>query len=115
MRHCIATNQCPSDFDLGYLECSSVEACAREIAKGRQCSVREVDLRDLFTLLRMKYPDMHPASLNNFRALASRDPSCAAFPILSLLQKVNRIGSPRSHRRQLFPLRASHLEEWYSL
>lgn len=106
IKHCVASGVYPTQ--LGYLPCARVETCAVELVAGGPCTAWDLDLDELFSLLRLKV-QMRPVSLPNFIAEAERDPGCAVYPILPLL-KGNQVGRQRSPHLDSFSIKATDIE-----
>jgi hypothetical protein len=106
IKHCIATGVYPTQ--LGYLPCAPVETCAIELVAGGPCSAWDLDLDELFSLLRLQVP-MRPISLPNVIARAARDPGCPGYPLLPLL-KGSQVGRQRSTHLDLYSLNVNDIE-----
>lgn len=107
IKHCVATATYPAE--LGFLPCSPVEICAKELVSGGPCTAWDLDLSELFLLIKMETP-MRPISFASFKSNASRDPSCALYPVLPLLQG-SQVGLPRSPQLKLLPLNAKDIND----
>lgn len=105
IQHCVATGVYPTQ--LGYLPCAHVETCAMELVAGGPCSAWDLDLDELFLLLRLKVL-MRPVSLPNFVAQAERDPFCPVYPIVPLL-KGRQFGRQRSPHLDLYFLKSNDI------
>jgi len=110
MQHCLDTGTYPAQ--LAFLPSARVDTCAKEIVAGGPCTVLDLDLHDLLTriLFAIQPRRMVPVSLGLFRATASRDPSCALYPIIPLLAG-SQVGQPRSTHLDLLPLTSQDIED----
>jgi long-subunit acyl-CoA synthetase (AMP-forming) len=106
IKHCVTTGVYPTH--LGYLPCAPVDTCAVQLVAGGPCSAWDLDLDDLFSMLRLQV-QMLPLSLPNFIARAERDPGCTVYPILPLL-KGSQIGRQRSPHLDLYSLNGNDIE-----
>jgi acyl-coenzyme A synthetase/AMP-(fatty) acid ligase len=104
--HCVAT--CVYPTQLGYLPCAPVEICAVELVAGGPCSAWDLDLDELFLLLRLQL-HMRPVSLSNFITQAERDPLCAVYPIIPHL-KGSQFGRQRSPHLDLYSLKGNDIK-----
>lgn len=107
IKHCVTTHTFP--VELGFLPCSPVEICAKELVTGGPCSAWDLDLSVLFLLIKMETP-IRPVSFASFKACASRDRNCALYPVLPLLQG-SQVGQPRSPQLDLLPFNANDIKD----
>jgi acyl-coenzyme A synthetase/AMP-(fatty) acid ligase len=106
IRYSVATGLYPTQ--LGYLPCAPVETCAAELVVGGPCSAWDLDLDELFLLLRLQV-QMRPVSLPNFISQAERDPFCSVYPILPHL-KGSQFGRQRSPHLDLCSLKSHDIK-----
>lgn len=107
IQHCVESGTYPTQLE--FLPSAKVETCAKELVNGGPCSASDLDLHDLFTRIIMEHP-MRPVKFCLFRANAARNPDCALYPILPLLQGP-MIGQHRSPELELLPIESSDIKQ----
>lgn len=94
IQRCIQAGEYPASA-LGFVVVCPVEVAAKDLISGRECSQWDLDLSELFLLLRSE-GNLEPVTWNCFIANIQKDATSPAYPYLPLLKEKGALGNPRT-------------------